>query len=203
MDYSALILFTIATSITPGPNNILILASGVNYGVRRSLPHLAGIDIGFPLMVIAVGLGAGIVFRQFPVLHTVLKLVGVFYLLYLAYKVATAAAKEIKPEDKKPFTFIQAALFQWVNPKAWIMAIGAVVTFTSASDNYFLQVATISASFILFGTPCTCAWLLFGASLKNFLSDPTRIRIFNVVMALLLVASLIPTIHELFVQYVN
>jgi threonine/homoserine/homoserine lactone efflux protein len=202
MDYSALILFTIATSITPGPNNILILASGVNYGIRKSLPHYAGIAFGFPLMVIAVGLGAGIVFKQFPILHTVLKLVGVCYLLYLSYKVATASTNKIETENKKPFTFIQAALFQWVNPKAWIMAIGAVVTFTS-SGNYFLQVATIAISFILFGVPCTGLWLLFGASLKDFLSDPIRIRIFNIVMALLLVASLIPTMHELFVQYAN
>lgn len=139
MDYLALILFTVSTSITPGPNNILILASGVNYGIRKSLPHFLGISFGFPLMVIAVGLGAGILFKQFPVLHTVLKLIGVFYLLYLAYRVATAPTNKMESENKKPFTFIQAALFQWVNPKAWIMAIGAVVTFASASGNYFLQ----------------------------------------------------------------
>ena len=186
MDYSALILFTIATSITPGPNNILILASGVNYGIRKSLPHFLGIGFGFPLMVIAVGLGAGIVFRQFPIFHIALKLIGVFYLLYLAYKVATASTGEIETENAKPFTFIQAALFQWVNPKAWVMAIGAVVTFTS-TGNYFLQVATIAMSFILFGVPCTGLWLLFGASLKDLLSNPIRIRIFNIVMALLLV----------------
>ena len=202
MDYSALILFIIAASITPGPNNILILASGVNYGIRKSLPHYIGIGIGFPLMVISVGLGAGVIFRQFPSLHTVLKLIGVFYLLYLAYKVATASHNKIETENKKPFTFIQAVLFQWINPKGWIMAIGAVVTFTS-SGNYFLQVITIAVSFILFGVPCTGLWLLCGASLKDFLSDPIRIRIFNIVMALLLVASLIPTIHELFVQYTN
>jgi threonine/homoserine/homoserine lactone efflux protein len=164
----------------------LILASGVNYGIRKSLPHFLGIGFGFPLMVIAVGLGAGIVFRQFPIFHIALKLIGVFYLLYLAYKVATASTGEIETENAKPFTFIQAALFQWVNPKAWVMAIGAVVTFTS-TGNYFLQVATIAMSFILFGVPCTGLWLLFGASLKDLLSNPIRIRIFNIVMALLLV----------------
>jgi threonine/homoserine/homoserine lactone efflux protein len=202
MDYSALILFIIAASITPGPNNILILASGVNHGIQKSLPHYAGIGVGFPLMVISVGLGAGVVFNQLPFLHTALKFIGVCYLLYLAFKVATAPTNKIETGNKKPFTFIQAVLFQWVNPKGWIMAIGAVITFTSP-DNYFLQVVTIAASFILFGVPCTGLWLLFGASLKDFLADPTRLRVFNIVMAMLLVASLIPTMHELFVQYVD
>lgn len=202
MDYSALILFTIATSITPGPNNILILASGVNYGIRKSLPHYIGIGFGFPMMVISVGLGAAIIFRQYPFLHIALKLLGVCYLLYLAFKVATASTNKIETESKKPFTFIQAALFQWINPKGWIMAIGAVVTFTT-SGNYFLQVIAIALTFVLFGLPCTGLWLLFGASLKNLLSNQIAIRIFNIVMALLLVASLIPTIHELFLQYTH
>jgi len=202
MDYLALIVFIIATSITPGPNNILILASGVNYGIKRSLPHFLGIAVGFPSLVIAVGLGAGLLFKHLPVLHTALKVVGVCYLLYLAYRVATASTNNINTENKKPFTFIQAALFQLVNVKGWIMAIGAVVTFASASGNYFLQVITISGGFFLFGLPCTGLWLLFGASLKNLLSNPVRRRTFNVVMALLLVASLIPTMHELYMQYV-
>lgn len=201
MDYLALILFVIATSITPGPNNILILASGVNYGIKRSLPHYFGINVGFPVVIIAAGLGAGLLFKQFPVLHTVLKVVGVCYLLYLACKVATASTNKLNTEKKKPFTFIQAALFQWVNPKAWIMAIGAVVTFASAGGNYALQVGTITLAFILFGLPCTGLWLLFGASLKNLLSNSNRIRIFNLVMALLLVVSLVPTMHELYVQF--
>ncbi|MEN0036654.1 MAG: LysE family translocator [Cellvibrio sp.] len=202
MDYLALILFVIATSITPGPNNILILASGVNYGIKKSLPHFFGINVGFPLVIIAAGLGAGILFKQFPVLHTLLKVVGICYLLYLAYRVATASTDKLNTEKKKPFTFIQAALFQWVNPKAWIMAIGAVVTFASAGGNYLVQVGTITLAFIFFGLPCTGLWLLFGASLKNLLSNPVRIRIFNWVMALLLVASLVPTMHELYVQFV-
>jgi len=201
MDYLALILFIVATAITPGPNNILILASGVNYGIKRSLPHFFGINVGFPLLVIAVGLGAGLLFKQFPGLHTVLKIGGTCYLLYLAYKVATASTNKISTENKKPFTFIQAFLFQWVNPKAWIMAIGAVVTFASASGNYFLQVIIITVAFIFFGLPCTGLWLLFGASLKNLLSNPKRIYIFNQVMALLLVVSLVPTMHDLYTQY--
>jgi len=202
MDYLALIVFILATSITPGPNNILILASGVNYGIKRSLPHFLGIGVGFPSLVIAVGLGAGLLFKHFPVLHTALKVVGVCYLLYLVYRVATASTNNINTENKKPFTFIHAALFQLVNVKGWIMAIGAVVTFASASGNYFLQVIAISGGFFLFGLPCTGLWLLFGASLKNLLSNPVRRRTFNVVMALLLVASLIPTMHELYMQYV-
>lgn len=153
------------------------------------------------MVIIAAGLGAGILFKQFPVLHTVLKVVGICYLLYLAYRVATASTNKLNTEKKKPFTFIQAALFQWVNVKVWIMAIGAIVTFASAGGNYLLQVGAITLAFIFFGLPCTGLWLLFGASLKDFFADPIRIRIFNIVMALLLVASLIPTTHELYVQW--
>ena len=202
MQYPALILFTLASSITPGPNNTLILASGVNHGVKKSLPHFLGICVGFPLMVIAVGFGAGTVFKQLPILQIGLKIIGVCYLLYLAYKVATAPTKKMESENKKPFTFVQAALFQWVNPKAWIMAIGAVVTFSSVSGNYLVEVISIAMIFVLFGAPCTGLWLLFGASLKNLLSNPIRLRLFNIAMAALLVVSLAPVIRELCVRYI-
>lgn len=203
MDYPALILFTLASSITPGPNNTLILASGVNHGVKKSLPHFLGICVGFPLMVIAVGLGAGTLFKQFPAVQIGLKIIGVCYLLYLAFKVATAPTNRMESENKKPFTFFQAALFQWVNPKAWIMAIGSVVTFSSVSGNYLVEVIFIAMNFVLFGAPCTGLWLLFGASLKNLLSNPVRLRIFNAVMAILLVMSLAPVIQELYMRYIG
>ncbi len=201
MGYSTLILFTIATSITPGPNNILILASGVNHGIKKSLLHFLGIVIGFPIMIIAVGLGAGTIFKQFPVLHIGLKIIGIVYLLYLAYKVATSPTNKMEVENEKPFTFIQAALFQWVNPKAWVMAISAVVTFTSVSGSYLLDVLTIAASFLIFSPPCIASWLLFGASLKGMLSNPKRLHLFNIVMSALLVMSLIPIIQELWLSY--
>lgn len=197
MIYVPLILFVLSTSITPGPNNTLILASGVNYGIKRSLPHLFGIATGFPLMVVAVGLGVGSLFQQFSILQTVLKIVGTLYLLYLAYKVATAPTKDIEITKAKPFTFLQALLFQWVNPKAWMMAISGVTTFT-AMTHYFIDVISVAAAFILFGAPCTALWMLCGASLRNILHNPTYRRVFNISMALLLVASLIPVVIELY-----
>ena len=200
MEYLPLVLFAIAASITPGPNNTLILVSGVNHGVRKSIPHFLGIGTGFPIMVIVVGLGVGSLFQQFPFLQSILQVVGGCYLLYLAYKIASASSS-LESESKRPFTFIQAALFQWINPKAWIMAIGAVVTFAAASDHYFLQILTIALVFVLFGLPCVGLWLLFGASLKKLLSNATYLRVFNMAMASLLVMSVIPTFYELYVHY--
>jgi threonine/homoserine/homoserine lactone efflux protein len=197
MIYLPLILFVLSTSITPGPNNTLILASGVNYGVTRSLPHLFGIATGFPLMVIAVGLGVGGLFQQFPILQIVLKIVGTLYLLYLAYKVATAPTKDIEITKAKPFTFLQALLFQWVNPKAWMMAISGVTTFTAVT-HYFIDVILVASAFILFGAPCTALWMLCGATLRNILHNPTYRRAFNISMASLLVVSLIPVVVELY-----
>lgn len=197
MIYTPLILFVLSTSITPGPNNTLILASGVNYGIRRSLPHLLGIATGFPLMVIAVGFGVGGLFQQFPLLQTALKIVGTLYLLYLAYKVATAPTKDIEITKAKPFTFLQALLFQWVNPKAWMMAISGVTTFT-AMAHYFMDVLLVAVAFILFGAPCTALWMICGASLRNILHNPTYRRVFNISMASLLVVSLMPVFMELY-----
>ena len=200
MEYLPLILFVISTSITPGPNNILILASGVNHGVIKSLPHFFGIGVGFLVMAIAVGLGAGNLFNQFPILQIGLKTLGVFYLLYLTFMVATAPIK-LDAENKKPFTFMQAVLFQWVNPKAWVMIIGAVVTFSTASNHFLLQVVIIAFVFVSFGLPCVGLWLLFGVSLKKLLSNPTNLRIFNVTMAILLGTSLVPIACELYTYY--
>ncbi|MFQ3249317.1 MAG: threonine/homoserine/homoserine lactone efflux protein [Glaciecola sp.] len=197
MEYTALILFTIATSITPGPNNVMIMASGVNHGFGKSIPHLAGIDLGFPLMLVAVGLGATEVFEAYPPLFMMMKVVGVLYLSYLAFKIASSPVQSFEQAKAKPFSFIQAALFQWVNPKAWIMCIGAVVTYASAGDGYFEQVLQIALIFFLFGAPCTVIWLGFGSSLKSVLTQARYLRAFNIAMASLLMASLIPVIMEL------
>jgi len=202
VEYSALILFTIATSITPGPNNLMIMTSGVNYGFRRSLPHLFGIDIGFVLMIIGVGLGMSQLFVQVPQLLVWLKVAGIIYLSYLAYRIATSPTKplvaDVLDEMKhKPLSFLQAALFQWVNPKAWIMIVGAIVTYTNTSMDYSLQVAIIALFFLCLGTPCTFVWLGFGTALKRYLANPLHLKIFNIVMASLLLLSLFPVILEL------
>ncbi|MFT5676628.1 MAG: threonine/homoserine/homoserine lactone efflux protein [Paraglaciecola sp.] len=201
MEYSALILFTIATSITPGPNNVMIMTSGVNHGFRKSIPHLAGIDLGFPLMLIVIGLGASQIFETNPSLFLWLKIVGVVYLSYLAFKIASSPVQSFERSNSKPFTFFQAALFQWVNPKAWIMCIGAVVTYVSSDQAYFQQLFAIALIFFVFGMPCTVAWLGFGSSLKQVLSKPSYLRIFNVSMALLLLVSLLPVFLELYESF--
>ncbi|MEX0962823.1 MAG: LysE family translocator [Pseudohongiellaceae bacterium] len=200
MEYLAIIAFAITTCVTPGPNNAMIMASGLNYGIRRSMPHYAGIILGFPLMVLAVGLGIAQLFDIYPVMHLVLKLVGAAYLSYLAYKIASAPVSESAVSKGKPFTFVQAAAFQWVNPKAWVLAVGATVTYTTLGDGYVLQVLTIGLIFMLFGAPCILLWLWGGASLKALMKTPVYVRIFNISMALLLMGSLVPVFIDLYWQ---
>jgi threonine/homoserine/homoserine lactone efflux protein len=152
--------------------------------------------------LIAVGLGASQVFKQVPELLSWLKIAGVIYLSYLAFKIATTPVKPLAQKAAAPFTFVQAALFQWVNPKAWIMAVSAVITYTVSGESYFLQVLTIALFFILFGAPCTVAWLGFGTSLRQLLSKPIYLRVFNISMASLLFISLFPIMAELYSQYI-
>ena len=200
MEYAAIIVFAITTCVTPGPNNAMIMTSGLNYGIRRSMPHYGGICLGFPLMVVAVGLGIARLFEQYPPLHVILKLGGAAYLSYLAWKIASAPVSEINETRGKPFSFLQAAAFQWVNPKAWVLAVGATVTYTVISDTYVSQVLVIALIFLVFGAPCIMLWLWFGASLKTILQKPGYVRIFNISMAILLMGSLIPVFFELYQQ---
>ncbi|GGA79279.1 lysine transporter LysE [Neiella marina] len=196
MDLWPILFFVVSTSITPGPNNIMILTSGVNHGWRQSIPHLLGIDIGFPLMVIAIGLGLSGVFSAYPVIQNIIKYLGISYLLYLSYLIATSSAVVATDKQRPPFSFIQAALFQWLNPKAWIMAIGAVASFTQAGQSLHWQVLTIAGLYFIAGTPCTICWLLAGQGLRRWLNRPQARRWFNYCMASLLVVSLLPSIAE-------
>lgn len=201
MEYLAIILFAIATCVTPGPNNAMIMASGLNYGIRRSLPHFGGIVLGFPAMVVAVGLGLSTLFDQYQILHVLLKLVGAAYLSFLAWKIASAPVSELNETAGKPFTFVQAAAFQWVNPKAWVLAVGATATYTIVGESYALQVVTIAAIFMVFGAPCIMLWLWFGASLKSLLQKPRSVKLFNYAMASLLMLSLLPVFNDLYQQF--
>ncbi|GAD89713.1 MULTISPECIES: LysE family translocator [Vibrio] len=194
--FSAILLFAFSSTITPGPNNIMMMTSGMNYGVKRSLPHFMGICIGFPTMVVAIGLGLGSLFQWFPTLHDIIKVLGIVYLLYLAWKIASAETDSLSGEKAKPFTFLQGALFQWVNPKAWIMATGAVAAFTSDAMNIYTQVGLIAGLFLLVAFPCVGMWLVFGSKVRLFLSDPKHQKIFNVCMAILLVLSIVPVVLE-------
>ena len=195
MDLLALSLFAISSSITPGPNNMMMLASGVNYGFRASMPHLLGISLGFGFMLLALGLGLSVVFTQFPFAHTALKIAGSVYMIWLAYKIATCHSA-LEGKGGKPMSFLQACAFQWVNPKAWMMALGALATYPIASEPYLAQVVMITLVFIVFNGPCVSVWLGLGVSLKAWLSDPVRQMWFNRGMAALLILSLYPLLLE-------
>tara|TARA_R110001583_G_scaffold19176_1_gene75358 strand:- start:312 stop:926 length:615 start_codon:yes stop_codon:yes gene_type:complete len=199
----AILLFAVSTSITPGPNNIMIMTSGLNHGVKNSLPHLLGICFGFPVMVILIGLGIGVFFEIYPLFHEIIKIFGVIYLLYLSWLIAVSSPSSLESEISKPFSFVQAALFQWVNPKAWIMAAGAVSAYTTSSTDIFIQVIYIALAFFVVSFPSVGVWLIFGAVLKKYLKSPKHQKIFNVTMALLLIASVLPVLKELFDQYVD
>ncbi len=194
MDYLSIILFVISTCVTPGPNNVMLMSSGVNFGAARTMRHVIGINIGFPLMLIAVGLGAGVVFHRYPSLHDVLQVVGAVYMLYLAYRIATASTVDFNAKTAAPLGVMSAALFQWVNPKAWVMAVGAVLTYASVSGSYALDVFVIALLFCVFGSPCSLVWVFFGTFLRRYLARPRALRAFNVAMSVVLVVSLVPAL---------
>ncbi|WP_140985097.1 LysE family translocator [Asticcacaulis tiandongensis] len=187
----ALILFAFTTSITPGPNNMMLLASGVNFGFRRTVPHMLGIGAGFLSLLLATGFGLGALLHSVPVLYTVLKFAGGAYLLWIAWKIATSRTLSEGRTTATPMTFTQAAIFQWVNPKAWVMAVTAMATYTDET-NYGLSIAVVSLVFTLINVPSVSTWAGFGSALRDWLSHPLRLKWFNITMACLLVFSLWP-----------
>lgn len=190
----ALAAFAVASSITPGPNNIMLMTSGTNFGFRRTIPHMLGVSLGFALMIVLVGLGLAELFARYPVAHEVLKWVSVAYLLYLAWKIATARPPSEGAAGKgAPMTFVQAALFQWVNPKAWTMALTGVTVYMPPVDPW-IGLLLVAALFGAINLPCVGLWAAMGVKLRRWLSDARRLRQFNVAAALLLVGSLYPTV---------
>ncbi len=192
----ALLVFVAVTLFTPGPNNAMLMASGLNFGFRRGLPHLWGVALGFAVMVLAVGVGLGAVFQAYPSVYTALKYAGAAYLLYLAWQIATAGPPEDRADDRgRPITFLDAAAFQWVNPKGWVMAVGAVSTYAAVAV-FPLNVLLMAALFGALGTLSSATWLGFGTGLKTLLKSPRAVRAVNVILALLLVASLWPILAD-------
>lgn len=187
--------FALSMSATPGPNNAMVAASGANFGFRRTLPHMLGVSVGFPAMLILVALGAGEALRTWPWVHDVLRWVGGAYLLFLAWKIATARP-DVPDQARggRPLGFVQAALFQWVNPKAWVIAAGAVVTYTTG--DVWVQSAILAGIFLVMCLACLAFWTGIGAGAARLLRSPAALRRFNWVMAALLVASLIPMVME-------
>lgn len=187
------IVFSLAMSITPGPNNIMLTTSGVNFGFRRTVPHMLGITVGVVAMLLAVGLGLGEVFERWPWLHEALRYGGAAYLLYLAWRIARAGGPDEASAGGHPFTFWQAAAFQWVNPKAWIMVVGMVAAFVP-HEQFHLHLAVIALLMGLVNLPSIALWASAGVLLRNALRAPRALRWFNLAMALLLVASLYPAL---------
>lgn len=191
--FTALIGFAFVSSVTPGPNNMMLLASGANFGLRRSVPHMLGISIGHSFMVTLVGLGLGQIFVLYPLAFRVMQVLSVVYLTYLAWKIANAAPPEATMAQGKPLSFLQAAAFQWVNPKAWYMSVTAVTNYTP--DSGLLTGALIVAGvFAMTNLPSITLWAGMGTQLRRVLTNPVRLRAFNWTMATLLMLSLWPVL---------
>ncbi|MGE4063448.1 MAG: LysE family translocator [Rhodospirillaceae bacterium] len=187
--------FALVQSITPGPNNVMLMASGANFGFRSTLPHLAGVSLGFAAMVILVGLGLAGIFAAAPWLYQILRWAGAAYLVFLACKIATAKGLGSADVSGRPVSFWQAVAFQWVNPKAWSMIVSAITTF-APPDPTVWHIGTLTLLLFAVGLPCSLTWMAFGVSLKKLLSAPAPLRAFNVAMATLLVASLYPLLAD-------
>ncbi len=194
----ALITFAVSAAFTPGPNNIMIMSSGVNFGARASMPHFFGICFGFPTMFLATGFGLGAIFLAYPGLHMAIKVFGLAYLSYLAWQIATSGQVERGERTGAPLTFFQAALFQWVNPKAWIMGTSAIAAFTVVGEPLVPQVLLIGLVFFAMAFPSAAVWLAFGSSLKRVFDNMLYLRLFNFTMAALLLWSMRDTFYEVF-----
>jgi threonine/homoserine/homoserine lactone efflux protein len=192
----ALAAFAFVASITPGPNNLMLMTSGVKYGFGRTLPHLAGVVLGFALMIAVVGLGLDVLFERFPQIVPIMRIAGSLYMVWLALKIALAKPISKAEPGGRPIGFFAAAGFQWVNPKAWAMALGALAAYAGVVDSYAGGVLLIAALCGVIAVPCCIAWTVFGASLSRLLMDPRVTRPFNWTMAALLVASIAPTLFE-------
>lgn len=185
-------IYSFAMAITPGPNNLMLIASGANFGLMRTVPHILGITFGFALLFLVVGLGLGALFQAYPLAQTLLKVMGFAYILWLSWKVATASGFGDASAKAAPFTALQAAAFQWVNVKAWMSALSAFGVYTTTGGRVFVEAATLSTLTLFTTLPAVIIWAAMGAGLRRFLEDPQKLRLFNIAMAALLVLSLLP-----------
>lgn len=190
----ALTGFAFVSAATPGPNNFMVLASGLNYGLASTIPHILGIVAGFSILLICIGLGLGQVLEAASIVFMALKFAGAAYLVYLAYRIAISGSMKDGEASGRPMTFLQAAAFQWVNPKAWVMGISAITIYTS-TENYLLTLTFVILAFAVVTFPSLVVWCGMGNVLRNWLSNPVTLRVFNVTMAVLLVASLWPMLR--------
>jgi threonine/homoserine/homoserine lactone efflux protein len=192
--FAALVVFACVMAFTPGPNNILLAASGVNFGFARTISHMAGVTFGFFILVACCAAGLGLVFVAVPELHIVLKVGGAIYMVWLAYKVATAHLTNDAKAPARPFTFWQAAAFQWINPKGVVAAISGIAIYVRP-DYQRIDVPIMLAVFTVATLGAVITWSAFGVALRGFLRDRSRARLFNFSMALLLVVSIVPMVR--------
>lgn len=191
--FPALALFAFVSSATPGPNNLMLMASGANFGFARSVPHMLGISVGFMVMILMTGAGLVQIFERYPLSYTVLKILSVGYMLWLAWRIANAAPIKSRASAGTPFTFLQAAAFQWVNPKAWAMALTAITVYVA--DGGLAMLVLCAACFSAINLPSVGMWTILGQQMARFLTNPRRLRAFNWTMAALLIASLYPLLQ--------
>lgn len=191
--FAPLLAFALVTVLTPGPNNLMLMASGANFGIRRTVPHMLGVGLGFPAMVVLVGLGVMQLFDLWPAIYGVLKVLSVGYLLWLAWRIANAAPlRDDTGGAGAPLTFVQSAAFQWVNPKAWSMALSAITLYAAGRD--LGAVLSVAAVYVGVSVISTTTWAAMGRGISRILHDTAHLRLFNRVMAALLVATLIPVV---------
>ncbi|WP_413699142.1 LysE family translocator [Psychromonas sp. KJ10-10] len=194
--FIAISLFAFVMSVTPGPNNVMLLASGAQFGYRKTLPHIFGIIIGVALLLLSILLGLGFIFELFPTLNDVLKVLGSAYLFWLAWKIATASTQLGSKETlntaitAQPQTIFQVALFQFVNPKAWAMAIGSISSFTLSGEKYIESGLSIMLCFAVMGFIAISLWTYLGVAIARVLTTYKRQKLFNYTMASMTVATL-------------
>lgn len=190
------IVFCIVMFFTPGPNNAMLMASGLNYGLKKTVPHIMGVALGFAFLGLCISAGLGVIFIQFPIINTALKYLGAAYLLYLAWLIGTA--KPGAPSGSRrsrPMTFLEAAGFQWINPKAWVMVVGAASTYGGMAKAPW-NALLITVIYVLMGFASCYTWAGFGSYLQRWMHRPKIVRAFNIIMALSLVASIYPVFTE-------
>jgi threonine/homoserine/homoserine lactone efflux protein len=189
----ALAAFAFVTTVTPGPNNLMLLASGANFGFKKTLPHMVGIVVGLSALTLVVGGGLMALFEAYPILNTWLSILSAAYLLWLAWKIATAAPLKENDGKGKPMTLLQAAAFQWVNPKAWAMGLSAITLY--APNKTLVSVLIVASVFAVVSFPAISVWAWLGIVVRQWLNSHARYRVFNITMALLLIASLYPVLN--------
>ena len=190
----ALVLFAAVSTVTPGPNNIMLMVSGVNFGIRRTLPQMAGIFTGLIVIVMASGLGLGYVFAEYPIVRVTVMFLGIAYTLYLAVRIAAAGSLG-GGSLAHPLRYLPSVAFQWVNPKLWAMAITAVALYVRPV-HAMADTALLTVVFSLVNIPVMLLWAGFGVGLREVLQVPGRIRIFNIAMGLLLAVSVLAFLHR-------